>query len=209
MNGVAINPVGRAAPHPNLVDSVFFELSRTFADAARQGAVMPSLETMRIEVLQQRTNLDHESPFMGRRAESAWLALLHHEAGEHLAVAIGVRNIGRSEWNIEQMATFPVDLGASATTKPLHLAPPLGGVGRYVVGAVVTSPQIAAARLILADGTTFEDAADGSLLLFATLRSPEQWADLAKLQFLDRKGNIVFEERHCVAPYEVLPDPED
>jgi hypothetical protein len=102
------------------------------------------------------------------------------------------------------MSTVPILADEDATAKPFFCASPLGGAGRYACGAIVSSPDLAAWRLILCDGTSFEDrVSNGGLLLFATLHSPAQWADWARLEFLDRQGTVVYEEKHWMHPYEL------
>jgi hypothetical protein len=105
---------------------------------------------------------------------------------------------------MEQVSLKPIAADLSAASQPFELTG-VGGVGRYIIGGIVASSEIAAFRLTLAEGTVFEEpVVDGSCLLFAPLRSPEQWAEDATFEILDRGGRAILTEKHWVNPY-VLP----
>jgi hypothetical protein len=195
----------RHGPHPDLLAQAISLLNRSHADATKQGHALPSLASARLEVIGQITNPEVDSPIFGRRAESAWLARIRLEDGDELVLAAGACAPGESEWHIEQLSTAgvaPVEM-----SMPFDFASSLGAPGRYIVGAVVNTPDLAGLRLILADGTTFEaEVADGWVLLFAAFSSPDQWADWARLQFIDRTGRVVREEKQWVHPDKMPPE---
>ena len=199
----------RLGPHPDLLAQPISLLNRSHVDAATQGHAQPSLASARFEVIGQVTNPDVDSPIFGRRAESAWLARMRHEAGDQLVLAAGACAPGELEWRVEQLSTFWVE-PEDEMSRPFYCASPLGVRGRYILGAVVNTPDLAGLRMILADGTTLEEeVADGWVLLFATFNSPDQWADWARVQFIDRTGSVVYEEKHWVNPDKTPPEWEE
>jgi hypothetical protein len=191
-------------PHPDLLSLLVdhAEAQRLTWQAAGYSMPVTPITASQLTILQQRSfhsriTLDHES-----RPESAVLARLQLNHIVYLILAAIAQRDG--EWYIEQIAQKVLDLGASKPFKNMIL----GGLGRHIVGTVSRSPEIAAIRLTFADGCVLEDRlVDGSALLFAAFDSPEQWAQEATFQIIDRHGRVIASEHHWVNPYERPPAP--
>lgn len=190
--------------HPDLVDLLIerAERQRTVATEVNPLHLAAALATPitadQIVLLQQRTILDHSTLLEGSRQESAVLARFRLGGADQLILAVVARSGEDEPWRFAQVRTKVLDLEAPNPYKGAVL----GGMGRHVVGGVVTSPEIAAIRLVLADATVLaESVSNGSALLFASLHTPNQWAKEATFELVDREGTVVFSEKHWVNPY--------
>lgn len=206
-----MDPIGRAGPHPDLVQLVVDHLERSRQRRAMERVAserrvsLSPVTTGQIEVLQQRTFQNHETLRFGRRSESAWLALLRQEETLFVVLCLAASE-NNTNWRIAQLSVRLLAVGNPPELPP-YFQTALGGLGRYVLGVLVRSPEVTKVRLKLADGTILEDnVSNSSALLFVTFRSAEQWSGEATLEILDRGGRLILSERKWVHPDANPPD---
>lgn len=179
--------IGRDGPHPNLVPDMVREMEM----------LKPERRVIRasVRVLQQRTIAGLPRPFdlEGDETISIVLAVSPASGGpgdlDHLVAYIARRADGEEEWKPAGSIYKPFrpDQG-----KPWTGSITIDARQGLASGALIHEPQIELLQIELPDGVVYEDrAANGSVLLYVPLRSPDRWAGEAIIRTLGHDGRTI------------------
>lgn len=181
-----LSDIGRDGPHPDLI--------REFL---REAAMLKSerrVTASDLRVLQRRTLADLPRPFDLEGNESVSVVFAMSPAAgtddiDHLIVYVARRVDGDDRWKTAGSVYKP--FRADATT-PWTGAITIDARQALTVAAIVYQPEIDALQIELPDGTVFEDqAGEGSVLIYAPLRSPDRWSGEAIIRMIDRSGKTI------------------
>ena len=175
---------GRNVAHPDLNAFLTEYVTAHYADTGEL-----TIHPGQFRLLQQRTLCDAESGLGFKRTASACLAMLRQPTTfDRLIVAWVVRGGDSDAWRVSGFTSRPI---GGSMLQPFNTIALLGP-GSAMIGAYTNTPEIAAVRFTLADGTTYlDEITNDSALLYVAQTAPGQWGGEAMLQPLDRQGQEV------------------